>query len=68
MPTHQVVDRVSWLHLTDLNEPLCEGGHDVTHEIVAEGDGLSLQSLLLLTHHLAQLRTLGNTRTSVIAL
>ena len=50
--SHQVVDSIIWLHLTDLNEPLCEGGHHVTHEVVAERDRLSLQHLLLLPLHL----------------
>ena len=35
---HQVVDSIIWLHLADLNEPLCEGGHHVAHEVVAERD------------------------------
>ena len=55
---HQVVNGVIWFHLADLNESLCEGGHHMPHEVVAEGDGLSVQHLLLLLSHLRELSTL----------
>lgn len=56
---HQVVNRVLWFHLADLNESLCEGGHYMPHEVVAKRDGLSVQHLLLLLLHLRELSILG---------
>ena len=55
---HQVIDGVVWFHLADLNESLCEGGHHMPHEVVPEGDGLSVQHLLLLLLHLRELSIL----------
>ena len=58
MCPHQVVNGVVWFHFADLNESLCEGGHHMPHEVVAEGYGLCVQHLLLLLLYLRELSIL----------
>ena len=50
----QVVNGVIWSDLADLNEPLGEGGHYVTHEVVPHRDTLDFQQLFLFLLHLGQ--------------
>ena len=60
--TYQVVNGVIRPHLAALDEPLCERGHHVLHQVVAQRDRLRLQLLVLLTLYIIQLlRLSGNT-------
>jgi len=63
--THYVVNGVIRAGLAAVNERLGEGGHDVLHQVVPQGNGLCLQQLILLLPHLRQASGLTNQRHSV---